>query len=290
MQSNNFLVDFSDPDWDTRIPKGSPYEHLMEAIYLKDLEAVRLAAAKVDDINHITNFYVDFSLTFRAKYGDQKFCWQPTTALLFALKMNSMEIIKCLIEEFGADVNFYNENIESIESPLSYVMAIYNSKERIRYLVSKGADINDLHHGKNKYTAVTLMLYSTLTHYWWHGHLARLDYLRFLKSLGADFNKKSRKYAANATGEQLEVGAWGERLSLSPLELVEEKAKDYFGDLAGEIYDVIVECGADIGTTKRPEPKEIPDHWRKWHGDYPKQDPKQIEDSVFNNYGNYEIF
>ena len=289
MQSNNFLADFSDPDWDTRVPKGSLYEPLMEAIYLKDLEAVRTAAAKVTDINHITNFYDDYSLNFRAKYGDHKFCWEPTTALLLALKMNSTEIIQCLVEEFGANVNFYNESMEPIESPLSYLMARYKSRERIRYLVSRGADINDLHCGKHKYTAVTLMLYSTLTHYWWHGHLARLDYLRFLKSLGADFNKKSRRYAANATGEQLEIGAWGERLSMAPLEIVEEKATNYFGDLAGEMYDVLVECGAEIGTTKRPERKEIPDHWLKWHGDYPKQEQQQIEESVFNNYGNFEI-
>jgi hypothetical protein len=285
MQSNNFLCDFDKVTWYENIPKGSPYEHLIEAIYLKDLEAVRAAAAKVEDINHITNFYEDYGLNFRAKYGDHKFCWEPTTALLLALKINSTEIIQCLVEEFGADVNFYNESMEPIESPLSYLIALYNSKERISYLVGKGADINDIHCGKHRYTAVTLMLYSTLTHYWWHGHLARLDYLRFLKSLGADFNKKSHKYAANATGEQLEIGAWGERLSMAPLEIVEEKAKDYFGDLAGEIYDVLVECGAEIGATKRPERKEIPDHWRKWHGDYPKQKPEQIEASIFNNYG-----
>ncbi len=290
MQSNNFLCDFDKVTWYENIPKGSVYEALMEAIYLKDLEAVREAATKVPDINHITNFFEDFSLNFRAKYNEHKFCYEPTTPLLFALKVDSMEIIKCLVEEFGADVNFYDEKKISIESPLSYLIPLQCSKERISYLVSKGADINDIHCGKDIYTGLTLMLHSSLQIFWWHGHLARLDYIRFLKSQGADFNKRMRRYFINAKGEVLEVLPSGVKLSMTPLEIVVYEAKHHFGDLGGEIFDLLVELGSDPTNMTRPEAKPIPDYWQKVYGDYPKQKPEEIEASVFNNYGiSFEI-
>jgi len=274
---------YSKIDWDIKFPKGSPYGNLMEALYNKDLVAVRVEAATVPDINHITNFYEDYSLEFRAKYGDQRFCYEPTTPLLFAIRIGSMEIIKCLVEEFGADVNFHDETNDNIPSPLYNLIAEHNSKERISYLVSKGADINDIRMGKDKYTAVTRMLYNTLQFFWWHRHFIHLDYLRFLKSQGADFNKKSCKYRLDVYGKKIEIGPFGEKASMSPVEILLEKAINYYGDLAGEIYDVLIECGADANKSMRPEKTIVPDHWKKRNGEYPTIGDDDLVESIFNS-------
>ncbi len=287
MQSNNFLCDFDKVTWYENIPKGSPYEALMEAIFLKDVEAVKAAAGKVPDINHITDFFEDYSLDFRQKYSEYKFCWEQTTPLLFAIRINCLDIVKVLVEDFGADVNFYNL-AKGIESPLAKLINGTNyRKPLIEYLISKGADINNIimtNHPtiiKVQHTGLTLFLAYNLRMLWWHDHIRRLKYIHYLASIGVDFTKSYIKTTEDIHNKS-------NITSTKPLEILIENTSTYFGKLATELWDALVQHGSEVGELKRPEPREIPEHWSKHYGIYPTEDLSEETDYFLQNYKVFE--